>query len=175
MFLVEFPCSFHDPTDIGNLISRSSAFSKSSLHIYLEVFASHTFKPIFKDFEHNLPSMWNECSCVVIWTFFGIALLWDWNVPVLWPLLSFPNLLTYWLQHSNSIFFGFCLFVCLLQYEMAINRTAWTSKNYLIQHVTKIFYVSKVNGSNVLCVVAQIKVKCFTIIAQKFWWLKLEV
>ena len=54
---LEFPCSFHDPTDIGNLISRSSALSKSSLHIYLEVFASHTFKPIFKDFEHNLPSM----------------------------------------------------------------------------------------------------------------------
>ena len=36
--------------------------------------------------------MWNECDCVVVWTFFGIALLWDWNgnwpFPVLWPLLS---------------------------------------------------------------------------------------
>ena len=32
-------------------------------------------------------------SCVVIWTFFGIALLWDWNgnwtFPVLWPLRGF--------------------------------------------------------------------------------------
>ena len=39
------------------------------------------------------------------WTLFGIALLWDWNenwpFPVLWPLLSFPNLLAYWVQHLN--------------------------------------------------------------------------
>ena len=35
--------------------------------------------------------------------FFGIAFLWDWNenwpFPVLWSLVSFPNLLTYWMQH----------------------------------------------------------------------------
>ena len=31
------------------------------------------------DFEHHLASLWNECSCAVDWTFFGIALLWDWN------------------------------------------------------------------------------------------------
>ena len=39
-------------------------------------------------------------------TFFATALLWDWNenwpFPVLWPLLSFPNLLTYLVQHFNS-------------------------------------------------------------------------
>ena len=39
--------------------------------------------------------MWNGCNCAVVWTFFGIALLWYWNenwpFPVLWPLLSFPN------------------------------------------------------------------------------------
>ena len=39
--------------------------------------------------------MWNEHNCLIAWTFFGIALLWDWNgnwsFPVLWPLLSFPN------------------------------------------------------------------------------------
>ena len=44
----------------------------------------------------SLDSMWNECNCTVVWTFFGIA-LWDWNenwpFPILWPLLSFPNLL----------------------------------------------------------------------------------
>ena len=36
----------------------------------------------------------------VVWTFFYICLLWDWNeywpFPIQWPLLSFPNLLTYW-------------------------------------------------------------------------------
>ena len=47
-----------------------------------------------------------EMSTNVVWTFFGIAFLWDWNenwsFPVLWPLLSFPNLLAYWVQHFNS-------------------------------------------------------------------------
>ena len=50
-----------------------------------------------------------QCSEVVVWTFFGIAFLWDWNenwpFPLLWPLLSFPNLLAYWVQHFHSIIF----------------------------------------------------------------------
>ena len=41
--------------------------------------------------------------------FLCIAFLWDWNenwtFPVLWPQLSFPNLLAYWVQHFNSISF----------------------------------------------------------------------
>ena len=40
------------------------------------------------------------------WAFFGIAFLWDWNenwlFPVLWPLLCFPNLLVYWVQHLTA-------------------------------------------------------------------------
>ena len=43
---------------------------------------------------------WDECKCAVVWAFFGIAFLWDWNenwpFPVLWPLLSSPNLPAYW-------------------------------------------------------------------------------
>ena len=43
--------------------------------------------------------MWDECNCVVVWKFFGIAFLWDcnenWPFPVLWPLLSIPKLLTW--------------------------------------------------------------------------------
>ena len=54
----------------------------------------------------NLTSMQNECNCMIVWTFSGIAFLWDWNenghFPVLWPLLSFPNLLTYWVQHFST-------------------------------------------------------------------------
>ena len=38
---VEFPCFFYDPMDVGNLISGSSAFSKSSLYI-LEFLSSYT-------------------------------------------------------------------------------------------------------------------------------------
>ena len=54
----------------------------------------------------------SECNCAVVWTFFGITFLRDWNenwpFPVLWPLLSFPNLLASWVQHFNSIIF-YCL------------------------------------------------------------------
>jgi len=96
---LEFSCFFYDPTDVGNLISGSSAFSKSSLNIWK--FSVHgQLKTSLKDFEHYFANMWNECDCAVVSTFLGIALLWDWNenwpFPVLWPLLSFPNLLTYW-------------------------------------------------------------------------------
>ena len=88
--------------------SGSSAFSKSSLNIWN--FSVHILlKPSLENFEHYFASMWNECNCVVVWAFFGIAFLWDWNetwyFPVLWPLLSFPNLLACWVQHSHSIIF----------------------------------------------------------------------
>ena len=91
--------------DVGNLISGSSAFSKSSLNIWK--FLVHVLlKPSLENFEHYFASLWDECICAVVWTFFGIALLWYWNenwpFPVLWPLLSFPDLLAYWMQHFNS-------------------------------------------------------------------------
>ena len=95
---LEFPYFFYDPTDIGNLISGFSAFSKSSLYIW-KFLVQILLKPSLKDFEHYLASMRNKCNCTVVLTFFGIVLLWDWNknrpFPVLWALLSFPNLLAY--------------------------------------------------------------------------------
>ena len=36
-------------------------------------------KPGFENFEHYFTSMWDECNCAVVWAFFGIAFLWDWN------------------------------------------------------------------------------------------------
>ena len=102
-----FSCFFYDPMDVANLISSSSAFSKSSLDIWK--FSVHVMlKPSLENFEHYFASMW-KCKCALVWTFFGIAFLWDWNenwpFPVLWPLLSFLNLLAYWVQHFNSIIF----------------------------------------------------------------------
>ena len=105
---LELSCFFDDPVDVGNLISGSSAFSKSSLNIWN--FMVHVLlKPGLENFEHYFASVWDECNCAESWTFFGIAFLWDWNengtFPVLWPLLSFPNLLAYCLQHFHSIIF----------------------------------------------------------------------
>ena len=70
----------------------SSAFPKANLNIWK--FTVHVLlKPGLENFEHYFASMWDECNCVVVWSFFGIAFLWDWKenwpYPVLWPLLSF--------------------------------------------------------------------------------------
>ena len=95
---LELSCFFNDSLDAGNWISGSSAFSKSSLNIWK--FLVHVLlKPGLENFKHYFSSMWDECNCAVVfellWTFFGIAFLWEWNknqsFPVLWPLLSFPN------------------------------------------------------------------------------------
>ena len=68
---LEFSCFIYDPTDVGNLISGSPTFSKSNLNIWK--FSVHILlKPSLKDFEHNLTSLWNECSCTVVWAFFSL-------------------------------------------------------------------------------------------------------
>ena len=86
---------FESPWTAWRQASLSNTNSQSSLKL--------------KNFEHYFTSVWDECSCVVVWAFFGIAFLWDWNencpFPVLWPLLTFPNLLAYWMQHFHRIIF----------------------------------------------------------------------
>ena len=53
---LEFRCFFYDPMDVGDLISGSSAFSKSSLDNWK--FSVHiSLKPSLKDFEHYFASI----------------------------------------------------------------------------------------------------------------------
>ena len=70
--------------------------------------------------------MWNECKCTIIWPFFGIALLWDWNenlpFSVLWLLL------VYWMQLFNSINCQFLL-LKLLVFSLCIEvLQCWVHK-----------------------------------------------
>ena len=71
------------------MICGYSAFSKLSL--YIRNFSEHILlKPGLKDFEHNLTSMRNEHNCPVVWTFFGIALLWEleWKLTIYSPVAT---------------------------------------------------------------------------------------
>ena len=52
---LEFFCFFNNPTDVGNLISGSSAFSKSSLN--MEVLVYVPLKPGLENFEHYFASV----------------------------------------------------------------------------------------------------------------------
>ena len=80
---LELSCFFDDPADVGNLISGSFAFTKPNLNIWK--FMDHVLlKPGLENLEHYFANVWDECNCVVVWTFFGIVLLWDWNEN--WPL-----------------------------------------------------------------------------------------
>ena len=62
---LELSCFFHDPADVGRLISGSSAFSKTSLNI--REFTVHVLvKPGFENFEHYFTSMRDECNYAVV-------------------------------------------------------------------------------------------------------------
>ena len=53
---LEFSCFFYDPVDVGNLISGSSAFSKSSLNIW-KFLVQVLLKPSLENFEHFFTSV----------------------------------------------------------------------------------------------------------------------
>ena len=68
-------CFLDDPADVDNLISGSSAFSKTSLNIWK--FTVHVLlKPGLENFEYYFTSVWDECNCAVVWAF---------KTPILWP------------------------------------------------------------------------------------------
>ena len=75
---LELSCFFGDPTDVGNLNSGSSAFSKSSLNIWK--FVVHVLlNPGLENFEHYFGNL--EMSTIVQWfkhslalPFFGIGM-----------------------------------------------------------------------------------------------------
>jgi len=90
---------FYDPADVGNLISGSSAFSKTSLNIWK--FTVHVLlKPSLENFEHYFTSVWDECNCVVVWAFFRIAFLWNWNEN--WPFLMIHSVYNLNKQGDNT-------------------------------------------------------------------------
>ena len=82
-------------------------FSKSSLNIWKFRYCCSLAWRILSI--TLLDRVWDEFSCMVVWPFFGIAFIWDWNenwpFPVLWPMLSFPYLLAYWMHYSQNILF----------------------------------------------------------------------
>ena len=65
MFFLESPSFCYGPTDVDNVISGSSAFSKSRLYIW-KCSVHILLKPRLKDFKHYLASMWSEYNYAVL-------------------------------------------------------------------------------------------------------------
>ena len=103
VIFLELSCFFDDPTDVGNLISDSTAFSKSCLNIWKFTIPILS-KPSLEDFEHCLANMWNECNFVVVWTLFGIAFLWDWNEDWLFQSCGLCWVFQIWWHIESSTF-----------------------------------------------------------------------
>ena len=107
---LELSCFFNDPTDVSNLISGSSAFSKSSLNIWK--FTVHVlWKPGLENFDLYFTSKWDECNCVVVWAFLGIAFLWDWMETDLFQscghcwVSKFAGILSAAISHHHLLWF----------------------------------------------------------------------
>ena len=62
---LELSCFFDDPTDVGNLISGSSAFSKISLNIW-KVTVHVMLNPGLENFEHYFASLCDEYNCEIV-------------------------------------------------------------------------------------------------------------
>ena len=116
-------------------------------------------KPSLENSECYFASMWNECNCVVVWTFFGIALLWVWNknwpLPVLWPLLSFPD----FPSKNIRVGFYFLLQGNLPTQELNPYLLHWQADSLPLSHL----------GSSLNC----LPVLMFALM-KKQWWVKLQ-
>ena len=76
---LEFSCFFYDPTEVGNLTSGSSAFSKFSLNLWK--FLVHVqLKAGLENFENYFTSVWDECqlcgSFNILWHCLSLGLKW---------------------------------------------------------------------------------------------------
>ena len=102
---LKFSCFFYDPVDVGNLISGSSAFSKSSLNIWK--FSVHILlKRGLENLEHYFARVWDECSCAWVWIsltlpFFEIGMKTDlfqscghcWVFQICWHIEPFHSII----------------------------------------------------------------------------------
>ena len=82
-----FLCNNGDTSDISEttLLDLTKSVKCNSLWQYTLVIL------VSSNFEHYFTSVWDECNCAVVWAFFGIAFLWDWNENWPFPVLTSIN------------------------------------------------------------------------------------
>ena len=105
---LEFSCFFYDPTDVCSLISGSSDFlnpawtSGSSQFTYCWSLTWRILSITLLVWEMSATGHSLKFVHSLTFPIFGIGMKTD---LFQWPLLNFPNLLAYWVQHFHSIIF----------------------------------------------------------------------
>ena len=84
-------------------------------------------KPDLENFEHNLASMWNDCSCAVVWAFFVIAFLWDWMKTDLFQSCGYGFFLICWHIEQSTL--------------MASSLRIWNSSRGILSPLLTLFLV----------------------------------
>ena len=89
---LKLPCFLCDPTNVVPLLFLNPACTSACYQF------TYCWSLAWRILSITLLAC--EMSAIVWWFEYSLASLWDWNenrsFPVLWPLLSFPNLLAYW-------------------------------------------------------------------------------
>ena len=84
---LELSCFYHDPADVGNLNSGSSAVSKTSLNIWK--FTVHLLlKPGMENFKLYFTNVWDESNCAVVWAYSAIKSNSFESVRIMWMKLE---------------------------------------------------------------------------------------
>ena len=67
----------------------SSAFSNTSLNMW-KFTVDILLKSGLENFQHYFGSLWDDCNCAVVWTFFGISCLWglEWKLTFSSPVAT---------------------------------------------------------------------------------------
>ena len=117
-------------------------------------------KPDFENFEHYFTSVWNECNCAVVWTFFGTAFLWNgmktnifqscvhcWVFQICWHIQ--------WSTFTASSF-RICnsstgspspplgLFILMLPKAYLTSHSRMSGSRWVITHTTVVIWVMKI-------------------------------
>ena len=113
-------------------------FFKSSLNIW-KFMVQILLKPGLENFENYFVSVCDECNCAVVWTFFGIAFLWDWNEDSICTICWHTECSTFtassfriWNRSAGILSFPLALFIVMLPKAHLTSHSRMSGSRWVI-------------------------------------------
>ena len=166
---LELSCFFDDPADVGNLISGSFVFSKTSLNIWK--FTVHVLlKPGLENFKHYFTGVWDECNCVFEHSlqlpFLGIGMKTDffqscghcWVFQICWHIkyITFTaSSFRIWNSSTGIPSPPLALFIVMLPKAYLTSHSRMSDSRSVSDHTIMIIWVVKIFFCTILlCILA---------------------